>query len=915
MKGTTTITYADNWTLFAPFVQEDGIPTEEYLARIPQALALNGKTARPQAIVGSERLDLAPFLDGIAGGRMAFVYIELIADQDGEADIGIGADWFFQAWVNGKQVGDTLAKGNGRTPVSSADHVCRVEFHKGRHLLAVRFISGSRGSVLSVGDPIQGLRLREEDQHRVEREALRRLECLPDSQTSSRSFEIPGLAEPLMLGLTPAQQRLRRECLVYPLREPFRKGLGMTPELPVIDADAWALHREEEPWIAWKARKFAARMCGVGLALDDGEQVLGKPSCRECGEEEAARIREAQARIETTMPPNPGGDNGHFHPDYETILAVGVGGLLERIRGYLAALRPDDSRREFYLACETAMLGFRDYIKRTAAACAAKAAAKPEEHEHWGRMAAVCEHLALKPPRTFHEALQLMQFVLYAVWVGEDHSQTSFGRMDQTLYPFYRRDVAAGAITPQRAFELICDAFIQNNRMQPGGGAIAVIVGGSDAAGNDLTNILTYLCLAAREATRLVYPTVAVAWYRGSPRELMDFSVRMLASGVGDPAFFNDELISAGLQSHGVSGADSHDFMNSTCVEIKVVGASNIWVTAPYFNCPARLLEVMRQAAEGAAPADFPAFCARLRDRFTEVVADAARDMDETWKRRAQTGLQPFASCVIRDCLERGLDYDQGGARYNWVENSFVGLANLVDGLLAIKELVYERKELTLAEFDRVLRDDYRGHEALLGKVLNRVVKYGNNLEAADHLAGEWARFLMDTTESNTVGGHRYVPGFFCWVMHERLGAVTGATPDGRRAGKPFADGAGPAQGREHSGPTAAVLSTTSWSHLRALGGLVHNLKFSPQVFASPNGRDGAKSVIETYLKRGGLEIQVNVVGVDALKEAKRHPELYPDLIVRVAGYSDYFVNLGPEMQEEIMARTEFDRQPAGRYT
>jgi formate C-acetyltransferase len=165
----------------------------------------------------------------------------------------------------------------------------------------------------------------------------------------------------------------------------------------------------------------------------------------------------------------------------------------------------------------------------------------------------------------------------------------------------------------------------------------------------------------------------------------------------------------------------------------------------------------------------------------------------------------------------------------------------------------------------------------------------------------------MDTTESNTVGGHRYVPGFFCWVMHDRLGALTGATPDGRRAGKPFADGAGPAQGRERSGPTSAVLSTTSWPHVRAMGGVVHNLKFSPQVFASQNGRDGAKAVIETYLKRGGLEIQINVVGVSALKEARRHPEFHPDLIVRVAGYSDYFVNLSPNMQEEVIARTAFD--------
>lgn len=901
------ITYADTWTLFAPFAKNDGVPEAADLARVPRELTVNGKTARPRTIPGSERLDLAPLIGGTMDWRTAFVYVEIDADQDGEAAIGIGADWFFQAWVDGKKVGDTLVSGNGRSPVSVADHVCRVELRKGRHLLAIRFLSGSGGSVLAVGDPSEGLRQREEEQRHMENEAMRRLECLPDNLPPPRPLAIPGLAEPLRLELTPAQRTLRRECLVYPLREPFRKGLGMSPELTLVDAEAWASHTEAEPWIAWKARKFAARMHGVMPALDANEHVLGKPSCHEYGEEEAERLRRTRETLTMNMPPHPGGDNGHFQPDYETMLSVGAGGLLDRIRGYLAALRPDDSRRDFYLACETTMLGFIDYIRRMAAACEANAAAKPAERAHWTKMAGVCANIALEPPRTFHEALQLMQFILFAAWVGEDHGLTSFGRMDQTLHPFYRRDVEAGVITPQEVFELVCDAYIQNNRMYPAGGAIAVIVGGSDAEGSDLTNPLTYLCLAAREATRLVYPTVAVAWHRDSPRELMDFAVRMLAGGVGDPAFFNDELIAAGLQAHGASRVDSHNFMNSTCVEMKLVGSSNIWVTAPYFNCPAHLLEVMRQAGEGGEPADFAAFCAKLRDRFAEVVAEAARGMEETWKRRAQTGLQPFASCVIHDCLERGLDYDQGGARYNWVENSFVGLANLVDGLLVIKTLVYERKELTLSEFHRVLRDDYRGHEALLGKALNGVAKYGNDHEEADRLAGEWTRFLMDTTENNTVGGHRYVPGFFCWVMHERLGAQTGATPDGRRAGKPFADGAGPAQGRERSGPTSSVLSTTSWPHLRAMGGVVHNLKFAPRIFADQDGRDGAKAVIETYLKRGGLEIQVNVVSLEELKEARRHPELHPDLIVRVAGYSDYFANLSANMQEEVITRTEFD--------
>jgi formate C-acetyltransferase len=189
--------------------------------------------------------------------------------------------------------------------------------------------------------------------------------------------------------------------------------------------------------------------------------------------------------------------------------------------------------------------------------------------------------------------------------------------------------------------------------------------------------------------------------------------------------------------------------------------------------------------------------------------------------------------------------------------------------------------------------------------MLNGLPKYGCGLDEPDGLAAEWAEFIMDMSEGNSVGGHRYVPGFFCWVMHAQLGARTGATPDGRRAHWPLADGAGAAQGREKRGPTASVLSTTCWSHRRALGGLVHNVKVSRRSLQNEGARRALSDLIETYLTRGGFEIQVNAVGRETLLEAREHPELFPDLLVRVAGYSDYFVKLSPAMQDEVIARTE----------
>jgi formate C-acetyltransferase len=666
-------------------------------------------------------------------------------------------------------------------------------------------------------------------------------------------------------------------------------GLGIV-EVPLADARSWAAHTQDEDWLIWRARRCAERLKAMPIDLEPGERIVGKPLLRKPTPAEAPQLQEAQKTL-ATMPPFPGGDPGHFHPDYEKLFRIGVKGILEEIADRRGKPSLTQEQQNFYDACRIAMEAFPAFAHRVGEACEAKS---------WDQLATICHRVATEPPTTFHEAIQLMFLMQIALWFGEDHHLTTPGRMDQTLRPFYESDLAAGRITRREAFELVCCLYIQMNRILWPGSAVSVMVGGRDRKGRDVTNELTYLCLAARLATRLVYPTVGVAWHSGTPGELMDFCMRLLASGLGDPAFFNDEVISQGLREHGVTEEDSYNHMNSTCVEIKVAGASNMWVTQPYFNLPKALLAVMK-----SPPPTFEALVAEVKKNLAETIHGAAERLDAVWKQRARTGCFPLASCVVKDCLERGLDYDRGGARYNWVENSFVGLANLVDGLLAIKHLVYDEKEISLAEFNEVLKKNFQGHEALRQRIINTLPKYGNDEETPDAMAKEWAEFLIATTESNTVGLHRYVPGFFCWVMHERMGAETGATPDGRLAGWPLADGAGAAQGRERKGPTASVLSTTKWCHRPALGGLVHNAKFSKSLLKTQKARKALRHVIETYMKRGGFEIQINIVGKEVLLDAQKHPEQYQDLLVRIAGYSDYFVHLNKNMQEEIIARTE----------
>ncbi|MCC6444534.1 MAG: hypothetical protein IT210_13900 [Armatimonadetes bacterium] len=668
------------------------------------------------------------------------------------------------------------------------------------------------------------------------------------------------------------------------------------PALPLIDARSWQAREPGEDWLVWRARRTAGRLEAMPIEILPGERVVGRPELRPPTAGESAEIEKVRPVLQE-IPPFPGGDAGHFHPDYAKLFRVGWGGILEEIR---ERKEQADTLEQaaFYRACAMAAEGAVRYTLRVAAAC--EAADSPN-------LAALCRRIADSPPRTFHEAIQSMFLALVCLWFGEDHGLTTPGRMDQTLRPFYEADLEAGRITREEALELIACLYIQLNMILFSSSAISVMVGGRNRQGRDATNDLTYLCLEARLATQLVYPTVGLAWHEGTPPELADFACRCLSTGIGDPAFFNDKLIVRGLREHGVSEEDSYDYMNSTCVEIKVVGASHMWVTAPYFNCPKALLDVMEEIAGGRAdsPASFDDLNTRVKARIAGSVREAAESLDRVWKIRAETGCFPLASCLIADCLEKGQDFDRGGARYNWVENSFVGLANLVDGLMAIRELVYETGEYSLSRLHAIVKSDFEGHELLRQRILRRVPSYGNDSDDVDALAVEWAEFLSATTESNRVGPHPYVPGFFCWIMHERFGSETGATPDGRRAGFPLSDGAGAAQGREKSGPTASILSTTKWSHRKAIGGLVHNVRFSSGVLKTDRDIAALRSLIETYLRRGGFEIQVNVVSSDLLRDAQSHPENYDDLLVRVAGYSDYFTRLNPNMQAEIIARSE----------
>jgi formate C-acetyltransferase len=270
---------------------------------------------------------------------------------------------------------------------------------------------------------------------------------------------------------------------------------------------------------------------------------------------------------------------------------------------------------------------------------------------------------------------------------------------------------------------------------------------------------------------------------------------------------------------------------------------------------------------------------------------------------RAQAGGFPLLSCFVNDCLARGRDIDAGGARVNWLEPSFVGLANLVDSLYAIRTLVFERRVLPLERLRAAMLADFAGHEDVRA-IVAALPKYGNDDPEVDVIAGEVTRFLVaECDRHRSFWGDAVVPGLFCWIMHGELGRQTAASADGRSAGLPLADGSGPAQGRELRGPTAMVRSVTSWDHAPMIGGIAVNMKLpaagDPDDLVHP-----LAGLLESFLGLGGFEAQVNVVSAATLRDARAHPERHRDLVVRIAGYSDYFVGL------RLTSRTSWSNAP-----
>ena len=556
---------------------------------------------------------------------------------------------------------------------------------------------------------------------------------------------------------------------------------------------------------------------------------------------------------------------------------------------------------------------------------------RPARRAELERIAEVCRRVPRLAPRDLWEALQAYWFVHLGV-ITELNTWDSFnpGRLDQHLLPFYKKGLEDGSLTEESARELLQAFWIKFNN-QPAPPKVGVTaeesgtytdfclinIGGVKPDGSDASNELSYLLLDVIEEMRLLQPSSMVQVSRRSPDRLLDRALKIIKTGFGQPSLFNTEAIVQEMMRQGKSLEDARSGGASGCVEAGIFGKENYSLTG-YFNLP-KVLEITLHdgvdpmtgkriglaTGQPASWGDFDELFAAFRRQINHFVDIKVRGNSVIERIYAKYLPAPFLSILIDDCVAKGRDYHDGGARYNTSYIQGVGLGTSTDALASILYHVYDRKDLSMPELLAALEANFEGSEALRRRLVDRTPKYGNDDDYADKIMVSVFEAYHNAVDGrpNTRGG-RYRINLLPTTVHIYFGRVTGALPDGRKASEPLSEGVSPVQGADRRGPTAVLRSAAKMDHLRT-GGTLLNQKFTPGLVATEAGLAKLRQLVRGYFRLDGHHIQFNVVTAATLRDAQKHPDKYRDLIVRVAGYSDYFVDIGPELQNEIISRTE----------
>ncbi len=639
--------------------------------------------------------------------------------------------------------------------------------------------------------------------------------------------------------------------------------------------------------------------------------------------------------------------DAHIAVDFEKILNTGLDGYLDEIRNNLERLSKNDPDRKnkllFYQALGIAIHALEKFIERYAW-LADNQSGREKDYRRKNELKIIghnCRKIAHDPPHSFYEALQLVYFVQLVLQIESNGHSMSLGRMDQYLYPFFKKDILTGKLDEDFALELLENCWIKLlsiNKIRPwshtrfsAGGPLYqnVTIGGQTTAGKDAVNSLSYLILDSVGRMKLTQPNLSVRYHSGMSDEFLLKCVEVIEKGFGMPAFNNDEIVIPSLIELGVDTEDAYNYSAIGCIEISVPGKWGYRCTGMSFlNLMRVFLASLHNGKDTMSGktfykgnghlADFDNFDELMKAWKYQVVeyTRATVEIDKAVD-LALEELTPdiLCSAFVNDCIRRGKTIKEGGSKYDFISGLQVGIANLGNSLAAVKKLVFEEQRITAEALLKNLENNFEGQEGekIRNLLLNYAPKYGNDNDYVDLLLKEaYMDYINEIEKHHTTRwgrgpiGCRYYAGTSSISANVPSGSVVPATPDGRMAFTPVAEGSSPTSGTDHLGPTAVFKSVSKLPVSHITGGVLLNQKLTPGTIHNLSDKNKLISIIRTFFTTlKGWHVQYNIVSREILMDAKLHPENYRDLVVRVAGYSAFFTTLAPEMQDDIIARTE----------
>jgi len=649
---------------------------------------------------------------------------------------------------------------------------------------------------------------------------------------------------------------------------------------------------------------------------------------KEVLEAEQAGLLSVGSRITST---------GHVVPNYPKLLKLGLKGIIQEARTEVETVQTvdQDSQRKLdfleavIICCESAIT----FAARFAGEARGLAEQTTDEkrRKELLEISRICAKVPGNPPETFHEAVQFVWFMHLIMQIETNGHSIGLGRFDQNLYPYYKKDLEAGRITAEQCVELIQCLWIKITeiiKVRDSFEAQAfagypmwqnTAIAGQAADGTDASNELSYLVLEATEGVMTTQPSVSFRYHDNIAPDLMEKALKMVQKGLATPAFFNDKLVVPLVLSKGATLEEARDWSIEGCVECYVTGKTDGRPVVGYVNA-VKAVELLLNngvdpltgklvGARTGAISSFKTFDDVL-EAFDTQMKHAIKLMVDGYNivgsLHATRAPAPFASAMVDDCIKNGRSIQEGGAKYNFSGCFMTSLANAADSLAALAQVVFQDRTLTLTELNSILLDDFKDKERIRQLLLNKPPKYGNDNDFVDGLARRCVSvYAGELDRYRDSRGGKYVLSILSQSFNVLQGKSLGATPDGRHAFEPLSDNASPVMGRDVNGPTAMVKSVSKIDQMKPLIGTLLNVKFDPAIARGENGLKVLKDVVIAYFDLMGEHIQINVVDRETLKKAQANPGEYKNLMVRVAGYSAYFIELDRDVQENIIARTQ----------